>query len=54
MDNYLLVLYVLNPFHCIGLNEATVKKYIAEQEIHGKMSDKISIKEYEDPFKGGK
>ena len=38
----------------VGLNEATVKKYIAEQEIHGKMSDKISIKEYEDPFKGGK
>ena len=25
----------------VGLNEATVKKYIAEQEIHGKMSDKI-------------
>ena len=38
----------------VGLNEATIKKYIAEQEIHGKMSDKISIKEYEDPFKGGK
>ena len=38
----------------VGLNEATVKKYIAEQEIHDKMSDKISIKEYEDPFKGGK
>ena len=38
----------------VGINETTVKKYIAEQEIHDKMSDKISIKEYEDPFKGGK
>ena len=38
----------------VGLNEATIKKYITEQEIHDKMSDKISIKEYEDPFKGGK
>ena len=38
----------------VGLNEATVKKYIAEQEMHDKMSDKMSVKEYEDPFKGGK
>ena len=38
----------------VEINETTVKKYIAEQEIHDKMSDKISIQEYEDPFKGGK
>lgn len=37
-----------------GLNEATVKKYIEEQEIHDKMQDKLSVKEYSDPFKGGK
>lgn len=38
----------------VGLNETIVKKYIAEQEIHDKMVDKLSVKEYEDPFKGGK
>lgn len=36
----------------VGLNEATIKKYIREQETADKMTDKISNKEYEDPFKG--
>ena len=36
----------------VGLNEATIKKYIREQETADKMTDKISRKEYEDPFKG--
>ena len=36
----------------VGLNEATVKKYIREQELHDQMKDKLSVKEYEDPFKG--
>lgn len=36
----------------VGLNEATVKKYIAEQEKHDIALDKLSVKEYEDPFKG--
>lgn len=36
----------------VGLNEATIKKYIREQETADKMSDKISQKEYEDPFRG--
>lgn len=36
----------------VGLNEATVKKYICEQELHDQMKDKLSVKEYEDPFKG--
>ncbi len=38
----------------VGLNEATVKKYIENQEKHDMMKDKLSVKEYEDPFKGSK
>ena len=36
----------------IGFNEATIKKYIQEQEKHDIAMDKLSVKEYEDPFKG--
>ena len=36
----------------VGLNEATIRKYIQEQEQHDIMQDKLSVKEYEDPFKG--
>ena len=36
----------------VGFNEATVKKYIQEQERKDIMQDKLSVKEYEDPFKG--
>lgn len=36
----------------VGLNEATIAKYIQEQEKQDIMSDKLSVKEYEDPFKG--
>ena len=36
----------------VGLNEATIKKYIQEQEKHDIVMDKLSLKEYEDPFKG--
>lgn len=36
----------------VGLNEATIKKYIQEQEKYDIMQDKLSVKEYEDPFKG--
>jgi len=38
----------------VGLNEATIKKYIQEQEAHDIAMDKLSVKEYEDPFKGSK
>jgi len=38
----------------VGLNEATIKKYIAEQDKHDIALDKLSVKEYEDPFKGGR
>ena len=36
----------------VGLNEATIAKYIREQEKADQMIDKISVKELEDPFKG--
>ena len=36
----------------VGLNEATIQKYIQEQEKHDIAMDKLSVKEYEDPFKG--
>ena len=36
----------------VGFNEATIKKYIQEQESHDIAMDKLSVKEYEDPFKG--
>jgi putative transposase len=36
----------------VGLNEATIAKYIREQERNDQMIDKISVKEHEDPFRG--
>ena len=36
----------------VGLNEATIAKYIREQDKHDQMVDKVTTKEYEDPFKG--
>jgi putative transposase len=36
----------------VGLNKATIQKYIREQEDDDKMVDKTSVKENEDPFKG--
>ena len=36
----------------VGLNEETIKKYIQEQEKHDIALDKLSVKEYQDPFKG--
>lgn len=38
----------------VGLNEATIRKYIEAQEKHDIAVDKLSVKEYEDPFKGSK
>ena len=34
----------------VGLNEATVRKYVREQEMQDQAVDKLSVKEYEDPF----
>ena len=36
----------------VGLNEATIKKYIQEQEKSDILRDKLRVKEYEDPYKG--
>ena len=36
----------------VGLNEATIAKYVREQEKRDQMMDKISTKEHEDPFTG--
>ena len=36
----------------VGLNKATIAKYIREQETEDKMADSLSLKEHEDPFKG--
>ena len=38
----------------VGLNSATVEKYIREQEKADQIEDKLTTKEYEDPFKGGR
>lgn len=35
----------------VGLNEQTIRKYIKEQERADMIKDKLSIKEYENPFK---
>jgi putative transposase len=36
----------------VGVNEATIAKYIREQEKRDIAMDKLSVKEYEDPFRG--
>ena len=38
----------------VGLNEVTIKKYIQEHEKYDIAIDKLSVKEYEDPFRDGK
>ena len=34
----------------VGLNEETIRKYIRDQKKHDMAVDKLSVKEYEDPF----
>ena len=38
----------------VGLDEATIKKYIREQEQQDMLEDKLTTKEYDDPFKGSR
>ena len=38
----------------VGLNAATIQKYIREQDNMDQMEDSLSKKEYVDPFKGSK
>lgn len=37
----------------VGLNEAAIAKYVREQERAGIAQDRLSVKEYEDPFERG-
>ena len=34
----------------VGLNEETIRKYIAEQEQRDQAMDRLSVEEYKDPF----
>lgn len=36
----------------VGLNEATIAKYIREQEKADQIADKLTTEKYTDPFKG--
>ena len=36
----------------VGLNEATIRKYIQDQEKEDQLEDKMTKKEYKNPFKG--
>ena len=36
----------------VGLNEATIRKYIQGQEKEDQLEDKMTKKEYKNPFKG--
>ena len=38
----------------VGLNTATIQKYIREQEKEDQIMDKLKTKEYVNPFKGSK
>ena len=38
----------------VGINTATVQKYIREQDKQDQIEDSLSRKEYEEPFKGSK
>lgn len=38
----------------VGLNTATIRKYIREQEKEDQIMDKLKTKEYVNPFKGSK
>ncbi|QSE56054.1 IS200/IS605 family transposase [Lactiplantibacillus plantarum] len=35
----------------VGLNEATIRKYIRDQEKHDQAQDRLSVREYEDPLR---
>ena len=38
----------------VGFNEATVAKYIREQGEQDMLEDKLTTKEYDNPFKGSR
>lgn len=38
----------------VGINTATIQKYIREQDKQDQIEDSLNQKEYVDPFKGSK
>ena len=36
----------------VGVNEATIKNYIEDQDKHDTAMEKLSVKEHSEPFKG--
>jgi putative transposase len=36
----------------VGLNEATIAKYVREQNKHDQMMDNVTTKEHKDPVRG--
>ncbi len=36
----------------VVLNEATIAKYVCEQDKHDQMMERLTTKEAEDPFRG--
>ena len=38
----------------VGLNTATIQKYIREQEKEDQIKDRLTTKEYNDPFTGSR
>ena len=38
----------------VGLNESTIRKYIREQKVHDILIDKLTTKEYTNPFRNRK
>ena len=54
--NVLKILFMAEGYYVstVGLNESTIRKYIREQESHDIAMDKLTTKEYTNPFVNNK
>ena len=54
--NVLKILVMTEGYYVstVGLNESTIRKYIREQESHDIAMDKLTTKEYTNPFVNNK
>ena len=54
--NVLKILVMAEGYYVstVGLNESTIRKYIREQESHDIAMDKLTTKEYTNPFVNNK
>ena len=54
--NVLKILVMAEGYYVstVGLNESTIRKYIREQESHDIAMDKLTTKEYTNPFLNNK